>query len=77
MEMDFAELMLARGVTNISASAFMRLAPAVVYLSAKGLTRAADGSVVRRTHIFAKVSRVEVNRRSPTRGTVWPCLMPM
>ena len=62
MEMDFAELMLARGVTNISASAFMRLAPAVVYLSAKGLTRAADGSVVRRTHIFAKVSRVEVAR---------------
>ena len=62
MEMDFAELMLARGVTNISASAFMRLAPAVVYLSAKGLTRAADGSIQRRTHIFAKVSRVEVAR---------------
>jgi PfaD family protein len=62
MEMDFAELMLERGVSNISASAFMRLAPAVVYLSAKGLRRGADGSVVRRTHIFAKVSRVEVAR---------------
>jgi PfaD family protein len=62
MEMDFADLMIARGVTNISASAFMRLAPAVVYLAARGLTRAADGSVVRRTHIFAKVSRVEVAR---------------
>jgi trans-AT polyketide synthase, acyltransferase and oxidoreductase domains len=60
MEMDFAELMLARGVSNISASAFMRLAPAVVYLSAKGLQRLADGSIQRRTHIFAKVSRVEV-----------------
>jgi trans-AT polyketide synthase/acyltransferase/oxidoreductase domain-containing protein len=62
MEMDFAELMLARGVRNISASAFMRLAPSVVYLSAKGLRRGQDGAVHRQTHIFAKVSRVEVAR---------------
>lgn len=62
MEMEFAELMLARGVTNVSASAFMQLAPSVVYLSAKGLTRGPDGSIHRRTHIFAKVSRVEVAR---------------
>ncbi len=62
MEMQFAELMLARGVTNVSASAFMRLAPAIVYLSARGLRRAPDGSIRRRTHIFAKVSRVEVAR---------------
>lgn len=62
MEMEFADLMIARGVTNISASAFMKLQPAIVYLSAKGLTRAPDGSVVRRTHIFAKISRVEVAR---------------
>ena len=62
LEMEFAELMLARGVTNVSASAFMRLAPAVVYLSAKGLERASDGTIRRRTHIFAKVSRVEVAR---------------
>lgn len=62
MEMDFADLMIERGVTNISASAFMRLQPAIVYLSAKGLTRAPDGTVRRRTHIFAKVSRVEVAR---------------
>jgi len=62
MEMEFAELMLARGVTNVSASAFMRLASSVVYLSAKGLTRRPDGSIQRHTHIFAKVSRVEVAR---------------
>jgi trans-AT polyketide synthase, acyltransferase and oxidoreductase domains len=62
LEMEFADLMLARGVTNVSASAFMRLAPAVVYLSAKGLTRGPDGAVRRQTHIFAKVSRVEVAR---------------
>ena len=62
LEMAFADLMIERGVTNVSASAFMRLAPAVVYLSAKGLSQDADGSVRRRTHIFAKVSRVEVAR---------------
>ena len=62
MEMDFAELMLARGVSNVSASGFMRLAPAVVYLSAKGLRQGLDGRIHRRTHIFAKVSRVEVAR---------------
>jgi PfaD family protein len=68
MEWDFAELMISRGVSNISASAFMRLAPSVVYLSAKGLTRGPDGTINRRTHIFAKVSRVEVARPflSPT-----------
>jgi PfaD family protein len=62
LEMDFAELMLARGVRNVSASAFMRLSPATVFLAAKGLTRGPDGSVQRRTHLFAKVSRVEVAR---------------
>ena len=62
LEMEFAELMLARGVRNVSASAFMRLSPAVVLLAAKGLTRGPDGVIHRRTHIFAKVSRVEVAR---------------
>ena len=62
MEMAFADLMVARGVTNISASAFMRLAPAVVYLSARGLREDADGRILRRTHLFAKISRVEVAR---------------
>lgn len=62
LEMDFAELMLSRGVRNVSASAFMRLSPAVVLLAAKGLTRGPDGAIHRRTHIFAKVSRVEVAR---------------
>lgn len=60
LEMEFAELMLARGVTNVSASAFMRLSPAIALLAAKGLRRAPDGSIRRRTHLFAKVSRVEV-----------------
>ena len=62
LEMEFAQLMLARGVQNISASAFMKLSPAVVFLSAKGLSRGPDGAIVRRTRIFAKVSRIEVAR---------------
>jgi len=62
LEMEFAELMLARGVSNVSASAFMRLSPAVVLLAAKGLARGSGGVIHRRTHIFAKVSRVEVAR---------------
>jgi PfaD family protein len=63
LEMDFAELMLARGVRNVSASAFMRLSPAVVLLAAKGLRREANGTITRRTHVFAKVSRVEVAKQ--------------
>lgn len=62
MEMAFAELVLARGVTNISASAFMQLAPAVVFLAAKGLRLSPDGTIHRHTRIFAKISRVEVAR---------------
>lgn len=62
LEMEFVDLMLARGVRNVSASAFMRLSPPIVLLAAKGLTRAPDGSIRRRTHLFAKVSRAEVAR---------------
>ncbi|MEM7204847.1 MAG: PfaD family polyunsaturated fatty acid/polyketide biosynthesis protein [Planctomycetota bacterium] len=62
LEMEFVELMLARGVRNVSASAFMRLSPAVVRLAAKGLRANSAGYVERRTHLFAKVSRVEVAR---------------
>jgi len=49
-------------VRNVSASAFMRLSPAIVLLAAKGLTRDRDGRVRRRCHLFAKISRVEVAR---------------
>lgn len=61
-EMAFAELMIARRVPAVSASAFMRLSPAIVWLSAKGLKRRADGNIVRARHVFAKVSRLEVAR---------------
>lgn len=60
LEDTLVALYIARGVTRVSASAFMALSPAVVRYAAKGLTRGPCGRIVRRNHVFAKVSRVEV-----------------
>lgn len=54
------DLLLARGVPRVSASAFMGLTPAVVRCSATGLRRDPDGRIVRRTQLVAKLSRPEV-----------------
>ena len=56
------DLFLKRGVARVSASAFMTLSREIVRYSAAGLSRAADGSIARATHVFAKVSRSEVAR---------------
>ncbi|MEV7422205.1 MULTISPECIES: PfaD family polyunsaturated fatty acid/polyketide biosynthesis protein [unclassified Streptomyces] len=63
LEFRVAKLLLRCGVPLISASAFMELTPAVVLCSARGLRRGADGRIVRRTRIVAKVSRPEVAER--------------
>ncbi|MFE6773579.1 PfaD family polyunsaturated fatty acid/polyketide biosynthesis protein [Streptomyces fimicarius] len=63
LEFRVAELLLRCGVPRISASAFMELTPAVVLCAAHGLRRGADGGIVRRTRLFAKVSRPEVAER--------------
>jgi PfaD family protein len=55
-----ADLYIRRGVRRVSASAFMRLTPAVVHYAYSGVSRAGDGSIVRRNHLFAKISRPEV-----------------
>lgn len=55
-----ADLLLARRVPAVSASAFMELTPPVVRLAASGLTQDAQGRVRRPVRIFAKVSRPEV-----------------
>ena len=60
LERTITELFLGRGVDRVSASAFMTLSPNVVRFAASGLTRHADGTVRRRNHVFAKVSRPEV-----------------
>ncbi len=55
-----ADLFIARGVRRVCVSAFMNLTPAVVRLTAAGLVRDSQGRVVRKHHLFAKISRPEV-----------------
>lgn len=59
LEAAVADLYLRRGVTHVSAAAFMALTPAIVRYSAAGLFRRPDGTIGRRTHVFAKISRAE------------------
>ncbi len=59
-EAAIVDLFLKEGVHRVSASAFMRLTADVVRFTALGLERAADGTIRRRNHVFAKVSRAEV-----------------
>nr|WP_203184699.1 PfaD family polyunsaturated fatty acid/polyketide biosynthesis protein [Streptomyces pratensis] len=60
LEYRVAKLLLRHNVPCVSASAYMELTPAVVLCSAAGLRRGPDGRIVRRTRVFAKVSRPEV-----------------
>jgi len=59
-EMATVALFLSHRVPSVSASAFMALAPSIVRYAAHGLTRSSDGTILRRGHVFAKVSRPEV-----------------
>jgi PfaD family protein len=63
LEERVADLLIRRGVARVSASAFMALTPAVVRYAASGLSLDASGRIVRRHHVFAKISRGEVARR--------------
>jgi trans-AT polyketide synthase/acyltransferase/oxidoreductase domain-containing protein len=58
-EEETVDLLLAKGVTTVSASAYMRLTPAVVRYRVTGLTEV-NGQVVARNRVLAKVSREEV-----------------
>jgi PfaD family protein len=60
LEERVAELLVELGVRRVSASAYMSLTPAVVRCAASGLRVDRAGQIVRRTHLFAKVSRAEV-----------------
>jgi trans-AT polyketide synthase/acyltransferase/oxidoreductase domain-containing protein len=60
IEQALVDLYLRRGVTRVSASAFMTLTAPVVQYAVTGLRRGADGRIARRNHLFAKVSRAEV-----------------
>jgi trans-AT polyketide synthase, acyltransferase and oxidoreductase domains len=60
LEEKVADLLLDMRVSAISASAYMRLTPAVVRCAAAGLTLDRAGRIVRPVRLFAKVSRPEV-----------------
>jgi PfaD family protein len=62
LEEQVVDLFLRMGVRRVSASAFMGLTPAIVRYALTGLTRGADGRIIRQNHVFAKVSRPEVAR---------------
>ncbi|MEU5185528.1 PfaD family polyunsaturated fatty acid/polyketide biosynthesis protein [Streptomyces klenkii] len=60
LEEQVAEIALRHRVPAVSASAFMSLTPAVIRTAVSGLHRGPQGRVLRRTRLFAKVSRPEV-----------------
>jgi PfaD family protein len=62
-EQETVDLYLRRDVTIAGASAFVALTPPLVQYRLTGLRRAADGRVVARNRIVAKVSRPEVAAR--------------
>ncbi len=62
LEAKVAELFIRRGVPCIETSAFLGLTPTVVRVACDGMRVETDGSVSRRRHIFAKISRPEVAR---------------
>ena len=62
LEEAVADFYLRAGVRRVSAAAYMSLTPAIVRYALSGLQQAADGSVVRHNHVFAKISRSEVAR---------------
>lgn len=57
-----SKLFARRGVTRVCASAYMGLTPSIVRYAATGLSRNEYGAIVRRHHVFAKISRPEVAR---------------
>lgn len=63
IEKETVDMYLKRGVTRVSASAYMGLNPLVVRYAYSGVRRLGDGSVFRKNHVFAKISRPEVARR--------------
>lgn len=63
LERGTVELFLKRGVLRAESSAYMALNPMVVRYAYSGIRRLPDGTIHRRNHLFAKISRPEVARR--------------
>lgn len=60
IEEGLCDLLLAKGVKLVEASAFMRLSKPLVRYRVKGLHKDASGRIVNTQRIIAKVSRVEI-----------------
>jgi trans-AT polyketide synthase, acyltransferase and oxidoreductase domains len=63
LEAGVVDLYLAKGVRRVSAAAYMSLTPHVVRYALTGLRQLPDGSIARKNHVFAKISRPEVAGR--------------
>lgn len=63
VEAAVADLYITRGVRRVSASAYMSLTAPIVRYAYTGVSRDADGRILRKNHVFAKISRPEVARR--------------
>ncbi len=59
-EMATVKLYLKHNINLISAAAFMRMTPALVYYRIKGIYKNSKGFIVAPNNIIAKVSRVEI-----------------
>ncbi|NOX34538.1 MAG: PfaD family polyunsaturated fatty acid/polyketide biosynthesis protein [Deltaproteobacteria bacterium] len=62
-EMATVELYLKYNIRLVSAAAFMRMTPALVYYRIKGIYEDNKGCVVTPNNIIAKVSRIEIARQ--------------
>lgn len=63
LEMAIVDLYLKHNITLISAAAFMRMTPALVYYRIKGIYENDMGEIVAPNNIIAKVSRIEIARQ--------------
>ena len=62
LERRVSDLCVQAGVKRVSAAAYFKLTPAVVRYAYAGVRKADDGSIERKHHVFAKISRPEVAR---------------
>lgn len=60
LEKAVIDLYLKYGVNRISVSAFMALSPHIIRYAATGLRIDEAGRIIRRNHVFAKISRPEI-----------------
>ncbi len=63
LERNIVELYLRRGISLVSASAYMDMTLPLVYYRIKGIYRNDEGALVCPNRVIAKVSRVEVARK--------------